>query len=91
MCFIYCFIIIIIIIIMLLKNNSQPHASLKFKNKNKKKCHKINPNFQGVQMFSNINCLISKAKTLFVQNMLIHGRIYNIDIKIITLFEAKHL
>ena len=63
MCFIY-----FVIIIMLLKLNSELHANLPLKKqqKNKKiKCHKINTNFQGVQMFSNINGLISKAKTLF--------------------------
>ena len=42
-------------------------------------------------MFSKINNLNSKAKTLFATNILIHGRIYNIDIKIIIFLKIKHL
>ena len=71
------------------KNNSPQHASLALKKKLK---HKINPNCQGGQMFSNINCLNSKAKTLFATTDFdSRAHVYNIDRKIITFVEVKHL
>ena len=47
--------------------------------------------FSSVISVLKYKCIKLNTTTIFATNILIHGRIYNIDTKNITCFEVKHL